>query len=140
MRVQSLVTLFLAAVLVVACGASGVRMVEAGGHVALIQSVDDGGYDALIEGVLAVNENSCLGLEFQDGTFTVAIWSPAFGLTRDGELRDSRGEIINLGDTVRAGGGEERFQQNYPDQAERCLAETDAEDAVVLVLNSAGEV
>lgn len=127
------------ALLLAACGlVGGARTAEAAGRVALIQSSDVGGGDAAFVGTLGVNEKGCLGLAGSDGSFYVVIWPHSATLDDDGNLRDDRGQAIELGDEVHAGGGEEPFVENYPERAKLCLPDPTDEDTVAVVLQNFG--
>lgn len=122
--------------LLASCGAAGgVLTAEAAGHVALIQGMDVGGADAAWFGALGVNEMGCLGLVGSEGELaTVVIWPSSTRLDDDGNILDDRGHAIRIGDDVEAGGGEEPFVANYPEQAELCLDDPTDDEAVVIVL------
>lgn len=134
-RRRALVSAF-SVLLLASCGAAGgVRAAETAGHVALIQGMDVGGGDAAWFGTLGVNEKGCLGLVGSEGEpATVVIWPAGTRLDDDGNILDDRGHVIRTGDDFQAGGGEERFVENYPEQAERCLADPTDDEAAVIVL------
>ncbi|MDO8150964.1 hypothetical protein [Isoptericola sp. b408] len=108
-----------------ACGAlTGVRVEEAGGHVALVQLVRQGGMDAAWAGVLALDDDGCWGLasEADSDDVRVVVWPAGFSVADDGRLVADDGTAWTSGDAVVGAGGEhDDLRGAVGDVADACV-------------------